>query len=344
MGIVIRLIIGALGLVAFGAPVYAQDMSGWTDKTICRLISEQSTNQKIYIDEAIQRGLDCLPPILHAAGHGGEFIRSMNIKPHGYAVIKDFTGKAPNAFIEKFEVRPGDCHTIPEWSDCKNDRERSELSGPENNYINTEFWYGWSLYIPEDYPNVYPTSTALGQFHHHRHDNPAFMFKNGDGLINGGYWVSREFEGTTNSMQLLSEEEFKGKWHHIEIHAKWHDTNGFFIVYVNGVKKWHFAGETIYAKHPIYFKYGIYRSFVSRYKNLNDVDEVPSQTAYYANVKRGKNRESLVGDRKPIFESKGSEEVDKVEIVTHKPFVIVIRAPGERTSFFNYFPDYEADD
>ena len=57
MGIVIRLIIGALGLVAFGAPVYAQDMSGWTDKTICRLVNDNGSSE--YIKESKRRGLAC---------------------------------------------------------------------------------------------------------------------------------------------------------------------------------------------------------------------------------------------------------------------------------------------
>ncbi len=57
MGIVIRLIIGALGLVVFSAPAYAHDMSGWTDKTICRLVKKQGTDE--YIKEAKARNLSC---------------------------------------------------------------------------------------------------------------------------------------------------------------------------------------------------------------------------------------------------------------------------------------------
>ena len=57
MGIVIRLIIGALGLVVFSAPAYAHDMSGWTDKTICRLVKKQGADE--YIKEAKARNLSC---------------------------------------------------------------------------------------------------------------------------------------------------------------------------------------------------------------------------------------------------------------------------------------------
>ena len=58
MGIVIRLIIGALGLVVFSAPAYAHDMSGWTDKTICRLAKATPDNVE-YQTESTKRGLSC---------------------------------------------------------------------------------------------------------------------------------------------------------------------------------------------------------------------------------------------------------------------------------------------
>ncbi|NBT42441.1 MAG: hypothetical protein EBT20_18595, partial [Alphaproteobacteria bacterium] len=71
-------------------------------------------------------------------GNFGDFKRSLNNKKYGYEVINDFTGAAPTTKIEKFEVRPGDCSTDGKWSDCKNDRERSELGGKKNNYPGSE--------------------------------------------------------------------------------------------------------------------------------------------------------------------------------------------------------------
>lgn len=60
-------------------------------------------------------------------GEFGVFLRSLNVKPYGYTVIVDPTGNAPSRLIERFEVRPGDCHFSGGWSDCRSDRERSEL-------------------------------------------------------------------------------------------------------------------------------------------------------------------------------------------------------------------------
>ena len=56
-------------------------------------------------------------------------------------------------------------HCDEGWNDCEKDRERSELSSKNNNYPGNEYWYGWFIYFPEDYPNIYPTKTALGQLH-----------------------------------------------------------------------------------------------------------------------------------------------------------------------------------
>lgn len=221
-------------------------------------------------------------------GSFGPFARSLNTKDYGYEVVEDFTGEAPATLIEKFEVRSGDCSSgSGGWSDCATDRERSELSGPKNNFSGSEHWYGWSIYVPENYPNVFPTKTALGQFHQ-ENGSPAFMFQNKD----GGYWIDRNFGYTSHLVPLISKEDFKGKWHKIEVNAKWHPSNGFFVVYVNGEEKWKFEGKTISEK-VVYFKYGVYRSFMQKYKSSNNEEEVPAQTVYFANVKRAKSRAGL---------------------------------------------------
>ncbi|NRP96191.1 hypothetical protein XMG59_002310 [Marinobacterium sp. xm-g-59] len=221
-------------------------------------------------------------------GSFGQFKRSLNNKSYGYSVVPDPTDTAPTEFVERFEVRSGDCSSGPDWSDCSNDRERSELSGPKDNYQGSEFWYGWSLYLPPDYPNIYPTKTALAQFHQ-KNSPPAFMFQNS----NGGYWIDRNFGNTTHLHKIIEDDDLRGKWNRIEVHANWHKKNGFFVVYVNGQLKWRYEGPTM-TSDAVYFKYGIYRSFMSRYKIRNSVDEVPPQVAYFSNVKRSKSREGLM--------------------------------------------------
>ena len=67
----------------------------------------------------------------------------------------------------KFEIRKGDCGLSEGWSDCDNDRGRHELSagGKDDIIINGEYWFAWSIYLPEGHENLNPMNTNYGQFH-----------------------------------------------------------------------------------------------------------------------------------------------------------------------------------
>jgi hypothetical protein len=285
--------------------VYAADMSGWSDKTVCRLVKAGGHSDSN--EEATRRGLDCIASIklikpyystsVSAVNRGifKKIIRSLNNKPHGYTVVSDPTGTAPTKRVEVFEVRPGDCAGDGRgWNDCKEDRERSELAEMKKRARSgSEYWYGWSIYFPEDYIHVYPTKTALGQFHQ-TDSHPLWMFNNAS--IVGGYQLEETVNNYGRNLHpLISEEDLRGKWHKIEVHAKWSRDreSGIFQVWVNGELKVDYKGKTMSAKE-VFFKYGIYRSFMSNYKSKFKTDKVPAQTVYYSNVKKGHTRENLV--------------------------------------------------
>ena len=132
-------------------------------------------------------------------GSFGPFVRSLNDTAHGYTVIDDPTGSAPTPQVERFEVRPGDCGANRGWNDCTSDRERSELSERGGrNPVGSTWWYGWSLYVPADTPNVYPTKLALGQFHQEG-SHVVWMFQN-DG---GGYHLDDQVSGRSRQYHEL---------------------------------------------------------------------------------------------------------------------------------------------
>ena len=286
--------------------VFAADVSGWSDKTVCRIV--KSGGNSDVNDEAILRDLECAASITSiksyrstnpsAVNRGifGKAKRSLNKSPHGYTVISDPTTNAPTKLVEVFEVRSGDCYGNPGvngWDDCEHDRERSELtennSGP--NRHGSEFWYGWSIYFPENYINIYPTKTALGQFHQKDAD-PIWMFDNAS--RSGGYRVVGSVNLLKTKQKLISEEDLRGQWHKIEVHAKWSRSDtGVFQVWVNGDLKVDYKGKTMTAQETL-FKYGVYRSYMVNYKAENKVSEVPAQTVYFSNVKKGHTRENLV--------------------------------------------------
>ena len=52
--------VGFICASLFVAQVYAADMSGWSNKTVCRLV--KAGGEQEYIDEATKRGLGCALP------------------------------------------------------------------------------------------------------------------------------------------------------------------------------------------------------------------------------------------------------------------------------------------
>lgn len=208
--------------------------------------------------------------------------RSLNNTSYGYKIIDDPTGISPVPKIERFEVRAGDCSSNVNWSDCTNDRERSEI---RTNNHSGENWYTWSLYFPEDFKTIDPVIVVAGQFLENRSNSPAFLFR----VDEEGYSL---FKIPMDYYYLIESEDLKGKWHKIEMHVNWsNSSDGFLKIWVNGVKKIDKKFETA-AHQPVFFKYGIYRMNVSDYQDTYGTD-IPTQVVYYANVRKAKTREGL---------------------------------------------------
>ena len=217
---------------------------------------------------------------------GWSFRKSLpnNFKSYGYKVVKSKQGHPvrDGKSSMRFEIRAGDCSWTSGWSDCKKDRERHELMS-KSDWSKGEHWYHWSIFIPRDYEIIYPVKNALAQFHQHG-DHPVFMFQN----AGGGYHVDNQTVGyTLHQNRILTDEEMRGKWSDILVHARWsHKSDGFFRVYVNGNvdPSYVWSGKTKNKGKRVYFKFGIYRSFVSRRPG----DE-PTQVVYYDSVAKAKS-------------------------------------------------------
>jgi len=220
-------------------------------------------------------------------GNFGPFERSLNTRAHGYQLVEDPVGTFSGQQIERFEVREGDCSSNAGWSDCKNDRERSELRElTVGKNEGTTSWYSWSFYVPSDWPSVFPTKTVLGQFHQIG-SHPVWMFLHQD----GGLYLDDQSTGySTRKALLIPADEFSNVWHKIEVQVKWTaDDTGFLKIWVNNRQRFVHEGKTMSAD-TVYFRYGVYRSFLSRFKNANDTDVVPTQVAYFTNVRKSSAR------------------------------------------------------
>jgi len=220
--------------------------------------------------------------------------------------------------VERFEVKAGGCS----GQDCGHernnggwgDRERKELKvdpHKRDTHKGSEYWYTWSIYFPKDFKSIAPAQSTAGQFHSKGAGTDVYyMFVE----WNGGYRIKVPYKGMKNDGYIIPQGQLYGKWHTIVIHAKWDDAKngGFFRVYVDGNIK--YKDDNIYFQGRPYFKYGIYRSHISRYKtnlknkmlmemptNPTDRDYeilksdpiTPTQVVYYSNVRRANTKEGL---------------------------------------------------
>ena len=234
---------------------------------------------------------------------GNNYSKSLigdDYKEYGMQVVNKNDGHPVRAgeLSIRFEVQPGDCGDDGEWSDCKNDRERHELRG--NNMDNkSTWWYAWSLYLPKDHINVYPTKVALGQFHQTK-GQPVFMFEE----HRGGYYLDRSVFGNANeeTIPILTKENVIGQWNDILVNVRWSEDNtGYFKLWANGNLIYDWQDKTKSKGTKTYFKFGIYRTGITRWlqseKNKNKETGVPGQIAYYDEVRTANQCKDLkLGD------------------------------------------------
>ena len=220
--------------------------------------------------------------------------------PHTYQIIKDPTGSAPTELIERFEVRAGDCGTHIHGSnggattDCNSGRTRVEvvahIARVKSKWSKSakEFWYGYSIYIPEEYPVAAPyVMPYLGQWEH-LGDGEAASFAPALS-VNESHGVLR-----TNGAVIANKESLKGNWHKIEAHIRWSDkSDGFIRVYGNGELVWELTGGITASRDRIGFKYGLYRHKTFGGLKYPEDWSYPTQIVYYSNVKIGKIRKDL---------------------------------------------------
>ena len=254
-------------------------------------VGDSREDVNVFYDDFI---LDSAPLIINKTnkvklnyGSFTRFDKVENNTEYGYIVSDDVTGIAPTSKIEIFEIRPGDCIEY----DCESDKERVQLmQQPKDNTLGDEHWYGWSMYYPENYVSIYPSRTVHSSFQQNNDTNWMFGNKKDDYLL-----IAKPDgnNGDKIKYKLISGENLRGKWHKVEVHSKWsNDDSGFFKVWVNGVQKVDYSGRTMTEEFN-HFRYGIARYHLSRYKDENDVEDVPPQKIYFSNVKRADTREGL---------------------------------------------------
>lgn len=231
---------------------------------------------------------------------------NMPKKPYSYQYIKDKSAARAGKAYQRFELRDGDCFPPQDggWNDCKMDRERFEFSSRPRQQPEGKQCYGYSIMLDENFQSVHPTNTDLGQVH--QRGGPkgtAGGLKSFPPLIQIGAKYDRlifgwhELTGDENNITDIKQEYFlanisdmKGVWTDLSFCLDF--GNKRMDAWVNGEKKVEILRSPInFTPDSIYFKYGIYRSFISRYKNRNGT--MPTQIVYYDEVRRGTSVEKV---------------------------------------------------
>ena len=224
-------------------------------------------------------------------GSGNVYTKSLkkDFKKYGYKIVNKKDGHPVRAGEKsiRFEVRNGDCGEDPgKWSDCKNDRQRHELSGDR---FRGKAWYAYSIYLPNDFKTVYPVKSAMAQFHQ-KGSWPTLMFQ----FTDMGYYADRQLGYQTQEMKkILEVKDMIGKWNDILIHGNFTSKeDSFYKVWVNNKLKYEYNGATTGGKES-FFKFGIYHTKVSVWPMYHSDTPYPTQVVYYDEVRVGKSREAV---------------------------------------------------
>ena len=206
-------------------------------------------------------------------------------KSYSYSTVGSPVREGRKAF--RFEVRAGDCGK----QDCRQDRERVERRERGGVRPGKDYWYSYSIYLDPSFKDMGPVPTTLGQFKQEP-VGPQIMST----IAQKG---SLRFEITNPKTQrccifekrIGSVSGLRGRWVDLAYHIRWAaDKTGYVKLYVNGRKVAGYKGPTTFnSRNEVSFRFGIYRSFVSRLGNR----AAPSQIVYYDNVKRGNTLDAV---------------------------------------------------
>lgn len=204
-------------------------------------------------------------------------------KSYGYMTDSDFVRKGSAS--QRFEIRHGDCGYDKDFNDCLKDRRRYER------YVNpvvTEkpsgvVWYAWSLYLPDDFQELHPANTTLGQVKIHGYREPLFH------LVGRKKGIKIKFDPSGQQCRLIRFSDAIGQWTDFLVKVDY-STNKeadklYSEIYINGESKNCEIDQPILTKQVlrdrrnkkrlvINFRYGIYNSYVSRWLDENKTKNV----------------------------------------------------------------------
>ena len=248
---------------------------------------------------------------LKFSSHSGyeNHVNYMDQNEHNYSYISDKNFARRGSFYQRFELRDGDCFGDEKWDDCDNNRERIELSSKPMQKPEGIQCFAYSIMLDKAFIDIHPTNTTLGQVH--QVGGPSGTMEglsSFPGIIQIGadkgrlHFEWHELSGSASNVidigkyyDLISLDEMKDKWTDISFCLNYQDKR--MDVWINGIKKHEILKSPIsFIPESTHFKYGIYRSFISKYKQekmFGRDDTLPTQIVFYDEVRRGNSIEEV---------------------------------------------------
>ena len=228
----------------------------------------------------------------------------MSQKNHNFSYIKDSSQARAGDYYQKFELRDGDCFGDESWNDCDNDRQRIELSSRPNQTVSVKQCYGYRIKLPNDFTDIRKVNTTLGQIHQHcGPSGKANSLTSFPPLIQidarkGNLYLNwHKLSGSRDNVKDLSKyyklkslKSMKGVWTDISLCLDFKNERIDAWVDGNNIVKI-LESPIFFEPKSIYFKHGIYQSFISNYTLFKG--ETPTQIVYYDEVRRGNSIEDV---------------------------------------------------
>lgn len=249
-------------------------------------------------------------------------------KGKSYEIIKFETGEpviGKKSF--KFKVIPFDCGGSRDeswYTDCGHiyqasyskkfkigggDRVRSEIFSDNFKPLG-KFWVSFSIYIPEDYVTINPTTVSLFQIWE-KNAGTNLMIEDMNGyLVAKQQVLNRRTDkfpkGQNPWLRLIKIDDMRGKWTHFKIHTNQSDKidKGFYKYYINDKLVAEYVGVTSdKKKEGMYLKAGIYQTGISfsmskwgmseKWEPRQDAGNFPTQIIYMDNIFYAKKESKL---------------------------------------------------
>lgn len=199
---------------------------------------------------------------------------------YGYSKVRGFSRLGTRA--QRFEIHHGDCGGNKGWDDCSTDRQRVERKEDPKDFIQREgaqVWYGWSLFLDPNYPDLGTTNAAFGQVKMRNWRSPIWIVK----LKNGRATLNLHAQ---DDCYLGSLTDWRGKWIDFTLFADYDlaPSGPSLVLYINGEKACTYSKPLItkamaeVQQGDLYMKYGIYNSYVSRWLNQNKTKPVEPES------------------------------------------------------------------